>query len=522
MKRRNYLLAVLLTVLCFAGVARGDYVSDLLTITNVPADGNTITINGTVRTWKTTVTVAATQIQATNTIAASATNLLNQIQLSPLVQVTVVTNGANNGVILGGLSLTVATSAGWATNVFTTNAGSGSALILPITGLSVPNRTNLATLALQAIDVYSQASFDSNDVAMAEFDSLGNAQTITGAKQFSSISGVVGNLTNGTWTNPNFTNAVNKGNAFSSPGVGINGEQFGSGATATGNSTLAIGAGATTGSANGATAIGASAVASASSATSLGSGALATGVNSIAISVASSASGVNSLAMGKLSTSSGTNSTAFGTGASASGANSMAFGEVSSCTADNSFAIGVGAVENAINAIAIGNNVTNNTANEITMGSASQTVRAAGNLAVSGNAFIAGNLTNLTTASGTNVFNGSVATPRYNNTAMANGANQDVSAGTNVYVKLSGNTAAFSVAGIANPSDGREVVLQNSTGFNMTISNDSGSETTPANRIYTGTGADVVLTCAAVANPVNARLIYDSGAARWILISHNP
>ena len=104
---------------------------------------------------------------------------------------------------------------------------------------------------------------------------------------------------------------------------------------------------------------------------------------------------------------------------------------------------------------------------------------------------------------------------RKNNTALANGNNAAVSVSTNIYTKVSGPSGAFAINGIAGGRDGRIVMLQNSTGFTMTIANDSGVDPTAANRIYTGTGADVAL----ANNPGFCTLIYDSAATRWIVVS---
>lgn len=119
---------------------------------------------------------------------------------------------------------------------------------------------------------------------------------------------------------------------------------------------------------------------------------------------------------------------------------------------------------------------------------------------------------------GTNAVTGSMRYTRANHTSLANGNNAGVDFGTKVFSKIkAGPTAAFAICGITGGTDGRELILWNATGFNMTISHDSGVEPTAANRIYTATGADVVTT----ANG-SARLIYDSEDSRWLLIGSQP
>lgn len=108
---------------------------------------------------------------------------------------------------------------------------------------------------------------------------------------------------------------------------------------------------------------------------------------------------------------------------------------------------------------------------------------------------------------GTNLFS------RVNHTALANGNNAGVNFGSATYVKVkAGPTAAFAICGIVGGSNGRELLIHNSTSQNMTISHDSGVDPTAANRIYTYTGSDVATTGNGFAS-----LIYDSEDSRWIL-----
>lgn len=71
--------------------------------------------------------------------------------------------------------------------------------------------------------------------------------------------------------------------------------------------------------------------------------------------------------------------------------------------------------------------------------------------------------------------------------------------------------AAADLQMIASPVSGKYYILANETGSNITIKNDTGA--TAANRIYTGTNADVVLKSqAAIA------VVYDAGLSRWLLV----
>lgn len=63
---------------------------------------------------------------------------------------------------------------------------------------------------------------------------------------------------------------------------------------------------------------------------------------------------------------------------------------------------------------------------------------------------------------------------------------------------------------VAGPTAGKVYVLVNETGSDRTIKNDTGA--TAANRIYTGSGADLTLK-----NQAAVTLIYNSGLSRWVV-----
>lgn len=120
------------------------------------------------------------------------------------------------------------------------------------------------------------------------------------------------------------------------------------------------------------------------------------------------------------------------------------------------------------------------------------------------------------TLEGTTTNNGTVSFLRTNNTGLANGNNANVKIGYAKDVFVSGPTAAFTINGISAPtyldsSHTAEVWIWNRTGYNMTIANQSGTDPTPANRIQTGIGADMIFTN----NPSIVHLRYDSVTARW-------
>jgi len=105
---------------------------------------------------------------------------------------------------------------------------------------------------------------------------------------------------------------------------------------------------------------------------------------------------------------------------------------------------------------------------------------------------------------------------------LVNGANNDVAvpAGNATFLRITGPSAAFSITGITTGStygDGHILILESAiTGFAMTIANDNAGSVA-ANRIYTLTGADLVLR----AGRSSAVLIYDGVLSRWIVVAYN-
>lgn len=96
---------------------------------------------------------------------------------------------------------------------------------------------------------------------------------------------------------------------------------------------------------------------------------------------------------------------------------------------------------------------------------------------------------------------------------LANGANANVNLGEGLNYLVSGPTGAFSLSGLTNGVDGREIRIVNNTAQAMTITNDATS--TAANRFLTLTGADITTTAQGAFT-----FVYSSTAARWIQVGN--
>lgn len=101
------------------------------------------------------------------------------------------------------------------------------------------------------------------------------------------------------------------------------------------------------------------------------------------------------------------------------------------------------------------------------------------------------------------------------NITLVNGANNNVAPGHATYVRIKGPTASFSLSGFSGGELGRFLIVRNTTAQQMTLS-DEGAASTAANRITTGTGADVILVGAGGNSAV---FVYDADTARWMLIA---
>lgn len=282
------------------------------------------------------------------------------------------------------------------------------------------------------------------------------------------IGGNVYRFTNGYWTNavldsPKATNLVSY-SSISAPGSGTASEQFGSGAHAYSDFTSAF-----------------------------GYQAFATNDFSTAIGYQATAFGGGAV-VGAVS-SANTNTATLGYGNSGSGVNGTLVG-------NNNDANGY------YNVILIGSGLNASEDNEVIIGGGS------GKVSISG-ALTAATLTN-STIKGTTAIPGRIDLTSVARTSLANGYNSGTVLGTNVYIRLSGASAAATNAGFAAGVDGTLYLVQvDNPGLSYTVLNESGLEATAANRVVTSTGALMNSTN----NPVLMQLLYDATASRYRVLT---
>lgn len=479
--RRDCVLTILGLLLCLALPARAsDRITANIAITNAAGttNGQTFTVNGNVRTWTNNVVLSASQVLTNSTAAGAKTNLYKQIGLTPFSQVVEQDGGSTNFTLVGGagVAMSVTASAGWATISYSTQSVTVlTAVRVPTSGEPAAVQTNINSALVAAIGANSSTNAI-NEVSPAVANLVGrtNTQTISGIKTFTGTGGLngnVGNLTNGLFVNPVTLSLTNTGIAISSQGAASGSEQFGSGAQALGIGSTAIGQGAAASNVLD-LAVGNSAIASGPSATAVGN---------LAQALQSSSS-----AVGAHATATDIASSAFGYGATSAYQYSTAFGYIAQATETH----------------------------QLMMGTSSEYTRFPGRIEPRGG------ISNLWVNVGsTNTFPAGtdIAFGRASVGSLANGNNAAVPVGTNVFVQVSGPTGAFTINGIAGGRDGKWIVIVNRTGQNMTIANDSGTDPTAANRIYTMTGADRTTT-----GDGSSMLIYSATDSRWIVLTFDP
>jgi hypothetical protein len=520
-----YSLILLLSTLCSASTP---LVKALITVTNVPVTSNTLTINGAVRNW-TNFQSSSTFLTNLAGVNQAKTNCYNQIAGNSYQSPSLLLhdNGTNSFYLLG-IALSASQAGNWCSIVLSTNSGDTNltSLELPFDRLDPTNRTNNASQLVYGENLYSTNSYATNALAMQNFLSLGvgsggGVQTVTAPKVFASLSGTVGNFTNGYWTNAILDRATVTN--LSSPGPGgVSSLQFGTNALAWSALTVALGVNSTA-SNSASTAVGNQARALLGSDTALGTGAAALGGSSLALGTGAQAPGSGSIAIGSGvngigasgigigngDTTANVNGVAVGAGANGSGAQGIAIGYYPTASATDTVAIGDGAGATFKTSVALGAGAATTITNQIRLGTAAEVVSIPGRLE-------AATQTN-GVFTGSNTWTGDLAYTPVTVTSMAAGVNAAVP-GTNVLLEITGTPgAAWSIAGITGGRAGRVLTIFNSTGYAMTVANESGSEPSPGNRIKTLLNTDLVTGTNSVVD-----LFYSGALSRWVLHNHYP
>lgn len=448
---KTLLTLALLAFALPAGAASANRITLSISVTNLPETGDTLTINAAPRYW--TNLLSSTTFETNTTTAGAATNLFEGFISYPYAGNLFLSwqNSTQFNVLaqIGG-GLTASESGAWAGLTLSTQAVPRSyPVTVPIGNeLSAGQRTNIASQLIADLETFSTNRFSTNSGPLANFARRTNDWI---------VSPII--------TNPNFTNAINRGNAFSSPGAGATSEQFGSGATAAGSQGLAVG-------------------------------------------YQASAAGQYATAVGRTAVAAGVSSTSLGNEATceAEAPSSVAVGTAAYAQWDNCIAIGATAQALHTNAIVFGAAVQSTASNQVMLGSSSYTVTIPGILssAINTNSYF----------KGTNHLNGELSFERTAISTIAAGNNTITLADGVYYISLTGSPgAAFTICAITGGKPGREILIENVTGYAMTIAHQSGFDS-EVRRIITPSATDVATT-----GRIVARLIYNGTTGRWIFVS---
>lgn len=409
-----------------------------------------------------TTNLDSAQINGVNLTNIQADNVTGLPAITNALNVKVLTNSANIVIVSNNLQTVSNSLVALTTTVgglVSTNDANTNKLIASASGRGT--NTLLTTATLAAPTVTGNAL-----VTGPILVSNASARWVGGTNSFT-----VGSITNGVWfggthTNATLYNGVNLGNAFVSSGAGQNSLQLGDGAESNGDFSVAIGV----------------------TARVVGEAGTATGNDSFA-DERGAAYGNESVA--------GPFAAAFGSGTIAVSNASGAFGQNAQAIHPFSTTIGYLSITTQTNQIMLG-------------GSQNQYVYANGRMTAR-DGYTNAMLT------GTNLVRGDIAIERTNVVSLANGNNAGIPTLGKSYIKVSGPSAAFNVNGLANGRDGKIVLLENNTGFPMTIANNSGIDGTAGNRIFTGTSGDLTYTN----QPTLLIFAYDSEVSRWVLANYS-
>lgn len=451
------LFAFLLLTLCLSAHAQSFRIQATITVTNSPynTNGNSLTVNGDKRTW-TNATPGAAYILEDPSTNVCATNLFNAIAAFPFAGPLKLNMSAANALQLTGgigqaLSVSLATNWG-SVSYYTNTTAPGTPLVIPVS-----SEIQSTTAVFLASGVVSAV----NALATNAFGYQVLPQTVLSNNEANAL--VLGNQVIISGTNLLVLNS--NGNTAS---ITIGGLAMGG----TSQTIIANPAGLVIG------------------------GLLITGgklsgawlsSSTLSTPISTNLSESSSLTVATNVTAGGTNSAAYFTNSA------LNFGVSPTLVTESNVVIlanvNVAGTNNANNSL-----VTNN-------------------LAVLGITYP----TYVQSASftGTNNWTGDVAYPGVSVSSLANGNNAGIVISTNTYMRLSGPTGAFTLCGISGGRDGREIILENATGQTMSVANNSGVDSTAANRILTGTGTTVN----SANNPGLLRLIYDGNQSKWVIVS---
>lgn len=186
--KKIFLLAFLMLLACPLMAADTLYTANVA-FTNNPANNNTVTISGVVKTFKTTVTDPSTQVQIGATTTDTYNNYAAHLVLNGYANLTVVQPASGTILTLVATlntAITGSVSGTWGTVTVYSTPITSQALFLPLsTALSSAYRVAMANGLIIGIRDYASTNFASTTSALQHFINDSTDQlTIDGAKTF--------------------------------------------------------------------------------------------------------------------------------------------------------------------------------------------------------------------------------------------------------------------------------------------------------------------------------------------------
>jgi hypothetical protein len=188
---RNLFATAFLT-LCslLCSVQAANHYTVVVELTGNPVDGNTLVVQGTTKTFKTTVTSPSTQIEIGASAAATAANILAHYDEYRLTSIYPIEDSATATRLYlvasqVDLVMTGSMSGSWGTVDVSITSLVSSPLVLPLElEPATQERTNAANYVITGIVNFASTNFPATTPALVYFVSTTEAQNITGAKTF--------------------------------------------------------------------------------------------------------------------------------------------------------------------------------------------------------------------------------------------------------------------------------------------------------------------------------------------------
>jgi hypothetical protein len=453
-------LAAGLLLLTTVPALKAQLVTATFTVTNTPANGATFTINGSTFTW-TNAVGSASQVQITNSVLGNSSNMFFAVVGNPVAGLITLTP-LTNGIIASGQAFTYGVTQGasnWVTLALTTNGTSGwTPIMSPASNYPVASdATNVYSQAAADLWAYSTNALSQVSALLSQVVGLTNTQTISGAKTFNNSGTMLIGVT--------VSNGVIVGASLISGNMGTVSNGTWIGGLFTNGTFYGNGVGLT----------------------NLGGGPyIPQKVGTFQMTVTNAFAIVDTNGNAHF----GVNSNA--TGFSYANGNQAIYVTTNLITFYDPSGVVLSAAEGAngwfFNAAVDAENTTN---------------------------LFSGTWTGPNNLQGTNNLQGIWTVQATAITSLVNSNNADLNYGTNSYVQATGPTGAFYIAGILAGVNGQALTIENDSGETMVLGNQSGVESTAANRIITMTGADRAFTNAV------ATLRYDGAVSRWRVIGGN-